>query len=51
MKIGNLLVNAACLGSKVLAAIAVGATKVWEGVSKYIKFKDQVVEQYEEPIA
>lgn len=45
MKIGNLLVNAAYLGSKVLTAIAVGATKVWEGVSKYIKFKDPVVEQ------
>jgi hypothetical protein len=45
MKIGNLLVNAAYLGSKVLTAIAVGATKVWEGVSKYIKFADPVVEQ------
>lgn len=45
MKIGNLLVNAAYLGSKALTAIAVGATKVWEGVSKYIKFKDSVVEQ------
>jgi hypothetical protein len=44
MKVGNLLVNAAYLGSKVLTAIAVGATKVWEGVSKYIKFKDPVVE-------
>ena len=45
MKIGNLLVNAAYLGERVLTAIAVGATKVWEGVSKYIKFKDPVVEQ------
>lgn len=45
MKIGNLLVNAAYLGSKALTAIAVGATKVWEGVSKYIKFKDPVVER------
>ena len=45
MKIGNLLVNTAYLGSKVLTAIAVGATKVWEGVSKYIKFKDPIVEQ------
>lgn len=45
MKIGNLLVNAAYLGSKVLTAMAVGATKVWEAVSKYIKFKDPVVEQ------
>lgn len=39
------MVNAAYLGSKVLTAIAVGATKVWEGVSKYIKFADPVVEQ------
>lgn len=38
------MVNAAYLGSKVLTAIAVGATKVWEGVSKYIKFADPVVE-------
>lgn len=45
MKIGNLLVNAAYLGERVLTAIAVGTTKVWEGVSKYIKFKDPVVEQ------
>ena len=45
MKIGNLLVNAAYLGERVLTAIAVGAAKVWEGVSKYIKFKDPVVEQ------
>lgn len=45
MKIGNLLVNAAYLGERVLTAIAVGATKLWEGVSKYIKFKDPVVEQ------
>lgn len=45
MKIGDIMVNAAYLGSKVLTAIAVGATKVWEGVSKYIKFKDPVVEQ------
>lgn len=45
MKIGDLLVNAAYLGGRVLTAIAVGATKVWEGVSKYIKFKDAVVEQ------
>ena len=45
MNIGNLLVNAAYLGNKVLTDIAVGATKVWEGVSKYIKFKDPVVEQ------
>lgn len=44
MKIGNLLVNSAYLGNKVLTAIAVGATKVWEGVSKYIKFADPVVE-------
>ena len=44
MKIGNLLVNAAYLGERVLAAIAVGTTKVWEGVSKYIKFADPVVE-------
>lgn len=35
MKIGNLLVNAAYLGSKALIAIAVGSAKVWEGVSKY----------------
>lgn len=33
MKIGNLLVNAAYLGSKALTAIAVGATKVWDGVN------------------
>ena len=45
MKIGDIMVNAAYLGSKVLTAIAVGATKVWEGVSKYIKFADPVVEQ------
>lgn len=45
MKIGNLLVNAAYLGNRVLTAIAVGTTKVWEGVSKYIKFADPVVEQ------
>ncbi len=45
MKIGNLLVNAAYLGERVLTAIAVGAAKVWEGVSKYIKFADPVVEQ------
>lgn len=44
MKIGNLLVNTAYLGSKVLTAIAVGATKLWEAV-KYIVFKDPVVEQ------
>lgn len=44
MKIGNIMVNAAYLGSKVLTAIAVGAAKVWEGVSKYIKFADPVVE-------
>jgi hypothetical protein len=44
MKIGDIMVNAAYLGSKVLTAIAVGANKVWEGVSKYIKFKDPVVE-------
>lgn len=45
MKLGNLLVNAAHLGSKALTAIAVGAAKVWEGVSKYIKFADPVVWQ------
>ena len=45
MKIGNIMINAAYLGSKALNAISVGATKVWEGVSKYIKFKDPVVEQ------
>lgn len=44
MRIGSIMVNAAYLGSKVLTAIAVGATKVWEGVSKYIKFKDPAVE-------
>lgn len=33
MKIDNLLVNAAYLGERVLTAIAVGATKVWEGVN------------------
>ena len=44
MKIGDLLVNAAYLGNRALTAIAVGATKVWEGVSKYIKFADPAVE-------
>ena len=45
MKIGNIAISAAYLGEKVLTAIAVGATKVWEGVGKYIKFKDPAVEQ------
>ena len=37
------MVNAAYLGSKVLTAIAAGATKLWETVKKYIVFKDPVV--------
>ena len=49
MRLGNLLVNAAYLGSKALTAITVGANKVWEGVSKYIK-KVGTNEEYSEAI-
>ena len=48
MKIGDLLVNAAYLGERVLTAIAVGATKVWEGAPYEYEETDKEIEQYEE---
>lgn len=44
MKIGEIAIKAIHIGEVAAKALAIGATKVWEGVSKYIKFKDPVVE-------
>lgn len=44
MRIGQLLIDAAHLGQRVVSAISVGAKEVWSAV-KYIIFEDKVVEQ------
>lgn len=45
MKIGEIAIKAIHIGEVAAKALAIGANKVWEGVSKYIKFADPVVEQ------